>query len=292
MEYLLGQVGLCVMIETIGIIPKEFPVQHSKVFVGVVFLVIIIAPVELFSGNNVFSKSPTDLALERSEARTREILREAQRSVYFRGSILDYELLSGYTRVPRNIIEAAAEISRLEGGQRNDFVISFSEALGQLLAEGKPVPDAVYAVFQDSPDFAELLLQTALAVADSRGRSTTLISDGNGHFWGKVRINAIDVTMLVDTGATNVILTPEDAEASGINLNSLDFDIPISTAAGEQNFARTSIGMVEVFGRVFNDVEVFVSPLRDPRGVSLLGMSVLKYFSSISIVGGQMVIDR
>jgi hypothetical protein len=168
-----------------------------------------ITPGAVYSDGNIFSKSPVDLALERSDARTRQLLDEIQQRAYYRGAILDYNLLARYTQVPLNVLQAAAEMSGKEGAERNAFVIGFAEAVGQYLAEGKDVRGAVYAVLPDRPKAADELLQRAInnrVKPHTSDDTIKLNADNNGHFWGTARIDGTEVTMLVDTGASYILL--------------------------------------------------------------------------------------
>ena len=250
-------------------------------------------PGAVYSDSNVFSKSPVALARERSDARTRQLLDEAQQRIYYRGAILDYDLLSGHTRVPQNVLKAAVGMSGKEGAERNAFVIEFAEAVGQHLAEGKGVRSAVHAVFPDEPDTADKLLQRAINLVKPHTSDDTirLNADNNGHFWGTASVDGTEVTMLVDTGASSILLRQEDALDAGIDLSKIVYDVPISTAAGKTFFGTATVKNLEIFGATFHSVRVLISPLRDPNGSSLLGMSILRSFSSVSFSGSQLVIN-
>ncbi|WP_281969106.1 retropepsin-like aspartic protease family protein [Roseovarius nanhaiticus] len=262
-------------------------------FISVLFILGFIAPPSVvYSSGNVFSKSPLELARERSDARTRQILEDTQRQIYYRGAILDYDLLSGYTQVPPNILKAAAAMSSKEGREKNNFVIDFAETVGQYLAEGRGVRSAVHAVFPDDPRIADELLEYAISIAKPHTTDDTirLNADSNGHFWATANIDGTEVAMLVDTGASSVLLRQEDAIAIGIDPSKVAYDVPVNTAAGKKFFGTATVENLEIFGASFHTVRVLISPLRDPNGSSLLGMSILRNFSNISFSGSQLVI--
>lgn len=252
----------------------------------------LVSPFPALSGESVFSKSPLEMAQEKADERTRELLKEIQRKAYYRGVILDYELLSRHTQVPQNIIEAAAEMSSKTGVDRNELVIDFAEMVGQYIAEGKSVRESVHATLSDHPDVADELLRRAITRVKQNpvGGAVRVNADGNGHFWGTAKVDGSDVQMLIDTGASFVILTLEDAEKVGIALDQISFDVPIYTAAEKKLFGTAKVQKFEIFGASFQNVEVLVSPTRELGVVSLLGMSVLKHFSNVSFSGGQLVI--
>ncbi len=95
----------------------------------------------------------------------------------------------------------------------------------------------------------------------------------DGHFWADASVNGRPLRLLVDTGATTVALTSEDARRLGLPLETLKFDEPVSTAAGESRAARVVLEHVAVDGAPVEDVEALV--FREGLPTSLLGMSYL-----------------
>ncbi len=95
----------------------------------------------------------------------------------------------------------------------------------------------------------------------------------NGHFAVTGHVNGADVLFIVDTGATSVALTLNDAVRAGINQDALVFDQPISTANGTAVGARLRLSQIAIGPIVLNDVEATV--MRDGLDQSLLGMSFL-----------------
>jgi predicted aspartyl protease len=59
--------------------------------------------------------------------------------------------------------------------------------------------------------------------------ATELKADRNGHYVTEADINGSTIAVMVDTGATGVALSYEDAEKVGLRPRGLDFDIPINT---------------------------------------------------------------
>ena len=115
--------------------------------------------------------------------------------------------------------------------------------------------------------------------------ATELKADRNGHYITKADINGTAIAVMVDTGATGVALSYEDAEKVGLRPHGLDFDIPISTANGVVKAARVTLRRVEVDNVRVRDVDGMVLPEGAMRG-SLLGMSFLGRLSSFKIENG------
>ena len=71
-------------------------------------------------------------------------------------------------------------------------------------------------------------------------RSATELKAGqNGHFVVKAEINGTRVRVLVDTGASAVALSYDDASDIGLRPKNLDYDVPVSTANGIAKAARS-----------------------------------------------------
>jgi aspartyl protease family protein len=111
----------------------------------------------------------------------------------------------------------------------------------------------------------------ARAVQVRRGQS--------GEFALVARINGVRAPMVIDTGATSVVLTYETAKAAGLPLELLDYDVDVDTAGGRTKAARLTLDRLAV-GKL---VERSVSALVVPRGqmkTNLLGMSFLDRLES------------
>jgi aspartyl protease family protein len=108
-----------------------------------------------------------------------------------------------------------------------------------------------------------------------------LTQSGDGHFYVIGDVNGTAVKFLVDTGASDVVLSPADAKRLGIDVAELDFSRPYQTANGvgygaPYRIAHMALGEVEL-----TDVPVSVN--QAPMSESLLGMSVLRNAASMEI---------
>jgi aspartyl protease family protein len=135
-----------------------------------------------------------------------------------------------------------------------------------------------------------LLVPAARAHASDRTpilvmTATEVKANANGHFITRISVNGSTLTALIDTGATAVALSYEDAEAAGIDSRNLDFNVPVSTANGVVQAARVSIDKVEVDGVTVDNVEGLVLPAGALKG-TLLGMSYLGRLRSFKVEDG------
>lgn len=120
-------------------------------------------------------------------------------------------------------------------------------------------------------------------------RILVLQADGRGHFTLHPELEGLTVRMLVDTGASVVALTAEDAERAGIRPNPGDFRHAVATANGSVSAARVTIGELRVGDILVRDVEGMVLPA-GRLGTSLLGMSFLRRLKGFEMAGGRLTL--
>lgn len=95
----------------------------------------------------------------------------------------------------------------------------------------------------------------------------------DGQFWTDASVNSGIVHFLVDTGASSVALTLDDALKAGFRERDLVYNVPISTAGGKNTAAAVRIKTLSVGAITLRDVEAIVVP--EGLHVSLLGMTYL-----------------
>lgn len=112
----------------------------------------------------------------------------------------------------------------------------------------------------------------------------------DGHYHLTLNINGADVDFLVDTGATDVVLTQADARKVGLNLNALDYSQQASTANGIVQIAPVRLDRVTLGDIVDTDFPASVNG--GQMDGSLLGMAYLERFRSIEIKDNALVLKR
>lgn len=132
---------------------------------------------------------------------------------------------------------------------------------------------------------AALVLGSGVALA----AIAELKANSHGHFVTNASINGHDIAVLVDTGATAVALSFEDADTAGLRPSYLDFDVPVSTANGMAKAARVKIDRIAIDGVEVDDVDALVLPEGALRG-TLLGMSFLGKLSSFRVEDGVLLL--
>lgn len=121
------------------------------------------------------------------------------------------------------------------------------------------------------------------------GRSVEVTRPREGDFMIRAEINGAKVAMLVDTGASSVVLSAEAAKAAGLPVQLLKYDVPIETANGRSRAASVVIDRITIGGIVERKVPALVSSPGDLK-TSLLGMSFLKRLDSFEVHGERLVL--
>lgn len=125
---------------------------------------------------------------------------------------------------------------------------------------------------------AELVPSMAISVREAE---EVVRADRNGHFAVQAEVDGVSVRFLVDTGASDVVLTMRDAQRVGIDPSKLRFAQPYHTANGVIMAAAVRLDSITIGDIVLEDVDASVNP--GPMTQSLLGMSFLGRLSSYEI---------
>lgn len=112
----------------------------------------------------------------------------------------------------------------------------------------------------------------------------------DGHYYLTAAIDGEEVRFLVDTGATDIVLTRGDAERAGIDTRRLMFTGRAGTANGEVTTAPVWLDTFEVGPLVDRGVRAQVNS--GEMDVSLLGMDYLRRFARIEITGDRLLLER
>lgn len=109
----------------------------------------------------------------------------------------------------------------------------------------------------------------------------------DGHFYADVQINNSTVRMLVDTGASGIALTRDDARRAGIGISIGMPNAVGQGAGGEVKGEYVRLDRVSLGAESASAVQAIVL---DGGGQSLLGQSFLGQFASVEIKGDKMVL--
>lgn len=128
--------------------------------------------------------------------------------------------------------------------------------------------------------------------ASGRLSGTVRLQAGpNGHFHTTANINGRPVNVMVDTGASMVALTYEDARQAGIFLTDADFRHKVSTANGAARMAVVMLDDVSIEDITVHDVRAAVA---EPGRLqtTLLGMTFLGQLRRAEMSRGVLLLER
>ncbi|RTL61216.1 MAG: TIGR02281 family clan AA aspartic protease [Hyphomicrobiales bacterium] len=124
----------------------------------------------------------------------------------------------------------------------------------------------------------------------STGSTTVELKAGaQGHYFAPVEVNGRLIDVMVDTGATMVALTHEDARRAGLHLRASDFTQIVQTANGAARYAPVMLDKVSIGNITVRDVAAAVAePGR--LHMTLLGMSFLGRLQRVDMRPGLMTL--
>ncbi len=141
--------------------------------------------------------------------------------------------------------------------------------------------------------FAHLAAPIIAELLPHRGRLTapgTMVFPAakDGHFYVEASVNGTPVRFLVDTGASGLVLSPDDARRLGIATDGLRFTQLYETANGTVKGAPVELKELSLGPVRFSNVSASVNA--SSMSNSLLGMSVLRQFDSYEVRASELIV--
>lgn len=115
-------------------------------------------------------------------------------------------------------------------------------------------------------------------------RAVRIRRRGDGHFMASATVNGTQMPLMVDTGASTVVLTSSDATRAGIAIKSLSFTVAVNTANGVSYAAPVRLQAIAIGPLQLRDVDALVAK-PGSLNESLLGMSFLRKLRSFEFSG-------
>jgi aspartyl protease family protein len=112
----------------------------------------------------------------------------------------------------------------------------------------------------------------------------------DGHYHLVLMVNGTTIPFVVDTGASGIVLSQEDARRVGIDPGALAYAGTANTANGVVRTARSRVNQMQLGEIIDRDVTVYVN--EGQMDGSLLGMDYLQRFSRIEIANGKLILSR
>lgn len=152
----------------------------------------------------------------------------------------------------------------------------------ELLGLAPPTATATARPGAAAPD-----LRRSAAASDA----VELEASPDGHFHAEVEINGRAIEVMVDTGASMVALSHEDAERAGVYVRPADFTMRVNTANGIGRAAPVTLDEITLGDITVRNVRAAVSEPGRLQG-SLLGMSFLGRLSRFDMRAGVLVLQE
>jgi len=122
----------------------------------------------------------------------------------------------------------------------------------------------------------------------TRGRLVEIVRNGN-HFPVLAQVNGATVAMLLDTGASSVVLTQEAAKAAGLPLEVLAYTVNVDTANGRTRAAPVTLDAIAIGGIMERAVPALIARPGQLQ-MNLLGMSFLNRLQSWEVRGDKLML--
>lgn len=158
-------------------------------------------------------------------------------------------------------------------------------AIGAVLILGYAYQDTFKAL--GARIMAELVPSEPVVMADN---ALSLTRGDDGHFHVGGWADNTRIRFMIDTGASDISISPADARRIGIDLAALDYTTPYQTANGLTYGARYRLQVLSIGPFEFRDVVVSIN--KAEMNQSLLGMSFLNRLSGFEISGRQLILRR
>ena len=159
-------------------------------------------------------------------------------------------------------------------------ILMLAATAGAVVAYGDPKQIA-----RASDTVAELVRRRAA----SPTRAVQIPRGQAGEFALHAKINGVKAPMVIDTGATSVVLTWETAKAAGLPLELLEYDVDVETAGGHTRAARLTLDRLAIGKLVERSVPALVVP-RGQMKVNLLGMSFMDRLESWEVRADRLML--
>jgi aspartyl protease family protein len=165
------------------------------------------------------------------------------------------------------------------------FVLA-AVVLGSMLSH-VPSPAPIHADFVRHGSSEEMRRADDVPDAASSSATVVLERSADGHFYADVEVNAAKLHMLIDTGASEVALSRDDARAASI-ATSIGMNNVIGVGAGGNVYGeQVTIERISLGGKSVQNMPAIV--LSD-GSQSLLGQSFLEQFESVEIHGDRIIL--
>lgn len=112
----------------------------------------------------------------------------------------------------------------------------------------------------------------------------------DGHYRLELQVNGTPIDFVIDTGASGIVLSRQDAARAGLDPDALPYFGRALTANGEVKTAPVTLDEIRLGSLVDKRIPAQVNG--GELDQSLLGMSYLNHWREITISGGKLILQR
>ena len=135
---------------------------------------------------------------------------------------------------------------------------------------------------------AQIVTPQSDNTAPAIGQPASIAKSDDGHYWAEAAVNGEEVRFLVDTGASAVALTQDDALRLGFDPKTLNYAFTVTTASGQARAAEVKLNTVAVAGAEVDNVDAYV--IESGLKQSLLGMTYLGRLSQFEATKSALIL--
>ncbi len=111
----------------------------------------------------------------------------------------------------------------------------------------------------------------------------------DGHFYVTAKLDTKKIKFLIDTGASDVFISLNDAKLLDIDINKLSFIKKYYTANGITRAAPYEVMLFEIGDIKIQNIKIYIG--ENYSGISLLGMQVIEKLNSFKIDNNLLIIE-
>ena len=124
--------------------------------------------------------------------------------------------------------------------------------------------------------------------AASKGRTVEIARSAGGSFAVAMQVNGARIPMVLDTGASAVVLTQDAARTAGLPIEVLNYSVHVDTANGRTRAAPVTLDRISVGGITERSVPALIA--QGGLRTNLLGMSFLNRLESWEVRGDRLLL--
>ena len=167
------------------------------------------------------------------------------------------------------------------------IVIILAGVMGSVLSSGnsRSSSDGMNGIKERNTDEARAAADWNASAVPVDGVELKRAADG--HFYADVEINGMPIKILVDTGASGIALSRDDARRAGLALSAGSGEVVGEGAGGDVRGEWVTLDKVKLGSKTATSVDAVVL---NGGEMSLLGQSFLRQFGTVEIRGDTMVL--